>query len=160
MTRPLFRQPNGAARSVRAIYCVYSFSITASYATTGPPNPQPPPRPPVRNRPSSTAIRENPPVSERVIYSFFITPHVGFPVSRTVPSPIASPRAPHPFATPVQDVGIDHRGPHILVPEKLLDSADVIPGLEQMRGKRVPQRVAGRSLGEASPAGGVMDGFL
>jgi len=42
----------------------------------------------------------------------------------------------------LQDVGVDHRRLHVGVPKELLDGADVVAVLEQVRGERVPQRVA------------------
>ncbi len=43
-------------------------------------------------------------------------------------------------------MGGDHRRAHVLVPEQLLDRADVVPALQQVRRDAVPQRVAARSL--------------
>ena len=52
-------------------------------------------------------------------------------------------RALHPLSATVQDVGIDHRGPNVLVPKKVLDGSDIVTVAEQVRGKRVAKRVAG-----------------
>jgi hypothetical protein len=38
-------------------------------------------------------------------------------------------------------MGVNHCGGHILVPEQLLHRPDVVPGLEQVGGKAVPQSV-------------------
>ena len=51
---------------------------------------------------------------------------------------------------------IDHRGPDVAVAQKLLDRADVVIGLQKMRRERVPERVAGDSLGQFS----LSDGFV
>src|SRR3990170_7201867 len=48
-------------------------------------------------------------------------------------------RAGDAAAALVEDVRVDHRGRDILVAEKLLDGADVIAALQQMRGETVPQ---------------------
>ncbi len=45
---------------------------------------------------------------------------------------------------------IDHRGPDVAVAQKYLDRADVVIGLQKMRRERVPERVAGDSLGKCS----------
>jgi hypothetical protein len=45
-------------------------------------------------------------------------------------------------ACPLQDVGVNHRGLDVGVPEELLDGADVIAVLEEVCGERVPQGVA------------------
>jgi hypothetical protein len=37
----------------------------------------------------------------------------------------------------LQDMGVDHRCRHIIVPEQLLNGADVRAALQQMRGKRM-----------------------
>ena len=51
--------------------------------------------------------------------------------------------------SPIEDVCVDHRGCHVPVAEELLNGSDIVPRLEKMRGKRVPERVAARSLGES-----------
>src|SRR5438132_6447126 len=43
---------------------------------------------------------------------------------------------------------IDHRGLHIRMAEQLLDRSDVIPVLEQMRGKGMPECVTSHRLGD------------
>src|SRR5262245_36419256 len=43
---------------------------------------------------------------------------------------------------------VDHRRRDVLVPEELLDGSDVVSVLQQMGGERMPERVAGRSLGQ------------
>ena len=56
-----------------------------------------------------------------------------------------------PFPSPVQDVGIDHRRLHVLMPEQFLNRADIIAIFQQVRGERVSQRVAAHRLGQARP---------
>ena len=41
----------------------------------------------------------------------------------------------------VEDVGIDHRGPDIVVAEEFLDGADVLAGFEEVRCEAVAQRL-------------------
>jgi hypothetical protein len=52
-------------------------------------------------------------------------------VSRTVHRPTAS----------IQDVRVDHRRPHVAVPEQLLNGPDIVAVLEQVRRKRMPESV-------------------
>src|SRR2546430_17616649 len=59
--------------------------------------------------------------------------------------------ASYPHPRPVQHVRVDHRGADVTVTQQLLYRADVMPGLEQMGGEAVPQRVAPRALVEAGP---------
>lgn len=62
------------------------------------------------------------------------------PTPRRLPQPVQ--RTPHATAAPIQHMRVDHRRTHIPVAKQLLDRPDVIAGLEQMRRKRMPQRVA------------------
>ena len=55
-------------------------------------------------------------------------------------------RAAYAECTAIQDVGVDHGGADIMMPEKLLDGADVIAILQQMGGKGMPEAVAGGPL--------------
>ena len=59
-------------------------------------------------------------------------------------------RAAHAARTAVEDVGVDHRGGHVLVVQLLLHRPDAIAGLDEVRGKRMSQRVAGRGLAVAA----------
>jgi hypothetical protein len=43
-------------------------------------------------------------------------------------------------------VGVDHRGPDVGVPQKRLDGADVVVGLQQVRCKAVAEGVGGDAL--------------
>ena len=44
-------------------------------------------------------------------------------------------------AAPIEHVCIDHRGLDVRVPEQLLHRPNVLPALQQMRGKTVAQRM-------------------
>jgi len=46
--------------------------------------------------------------------------------------------AAHGFRTTIQDMGIDHGGLHVLMPEQFLHGPNIVAGFQQMRGKRVP----------------------
>jgi hypothetical protein len=50
-------------------------------------------------------------------------------------------RTLHPDSRPVQHVRVNHRGAHVLVTKKFLNRANVVAMLEQVRRKRMPQRV-------------------
>jgi len=50
--------------------------------------------------------------------------------------------APHPSATLVEDMGVDHGGADIFVAEELLDGTKVVAVLQQVGRERVAQRVA------------------
>lgn len=54
-------------------------------------------------------------------------------------------------------MGVDHRGAYIAVAQHLLDLADVIVGLQEMRSERVPQGVRRHPLGNARLAGRCLD---
>jgi len=45
-------------------------------------------------------------------------------------------------------MGIDHRRVDILMPQEFLDSANIVASFEQVRGKRMPEGVAARRLGD------------
>lgn len=47
-------------------------------------------------------------------------------------------RAPHAAATPIQDVGVDHRRRDVAMAEQLLDGANVIAGFQEVRREGVP----------------------
>lgn len=57
-----------------------------------------------------------------------------------------------PEAATVEDVTVNLRGRDLLVPEKLLNRANVVPPLQQIRRKRVPQAVRRRGLADPTPA--------
>ena len=57
----------------------------------------------------------------------------------------------------IQDVGIDFGGGDIFMPEKLLDGADVIPFLQQSRGKTVAKSVCFYGFADAGFHDGCFD---
>ncbi len=57
-------------------------------------------------------------------------------------------RAANAKATAVEDVRVQHGRRHVLVAPLLLHGADVVAGLEQVRGKRVTEGVAPDAMGE------------
>src|SRR5664279_4944214 len=69
-------------------------------------------------------------------------------------------RAAHALAATVENVRVDHRRADVLVAEQLLDGADAVAALEQMRREGVAQRVARGVLGDAGTPHGVADGAL
>ena len=52
-------------------------------------------------------------------------------------------RAAYTQAPAVRNVGVDHGRLDVLVPEELLHGADVVPGLEEVRGEGVAEAVTG-----------------
>jgi hypothetical protein len=87
---------------------------------------------------------------------------LGVPATFFSPSPLSANRDPpaasdslkiqraaHRPAAAFQDVGVDHGGADVFMPEEFLDGADIIAGLEQMGCKGVAQGVAGDALLEA-----------
>jgi hypothetical protein len=46
------------------------------------------------------------------------------------------------LATLLQDVGVDHGGGHIMVPEQVLNSADIGAALQQVCGEGMTARIA------------------
>src|SRR2546430_13400073 len=54
-------------------------------------------------------------------------------------------------------MGVDHRGSHIAVAQHLLNLADVVVRLQQMRCERVPKRVRSHPLGNSRLAGRRLD---
>src|SRR5690606_24867719 len=61
-------------------------------------------------------------------------------------------RTDHAAAAAVEHVGVDRRGGDVLVPEQLLDGADVVAVLEQVGGEGVAQRVRRDRLVDAGRA--------
>ena len=55
-------------------------------------------------------------------------------------------RALHTPAASIQNMGVDHRRPHVAVPQQFLHRADVVAGFQKMRGERMTEAVAGRAL--------------
>jgi hypothetical protein len=58
-------------------------------------------------------------------------------------------RAPDAATAAVEDVGVDHRGRDVAVVQELLDGANVVAVLEEVRNEAVAQRVARGALGDA-----------
>lgn len=54
----------------------------------------------------------------------------------------------------LHDMGVDHGGADILVPEQLLNGADVVTVFKQVGGKAVAKGVAGDRFGNAGQANG------
>ena len=69
-------------------------------------------------------------------------------------------RAVHTPSSAIEQVGLDHRGPHVFVAEQLLDRAHTIPIREEVGGEGVPKRVARGAPGQASLANRGPEGFL
>ena len=60
----------------------------------------------------------------------------------------------------VEDVGVDHGGFDVFVPEEFLDSAYVVAALEEVGGEAVPEGVGGDGFLDACGFGGGADRFL
>ena len=69
-------------------------------------------------------------------------------------------RAHDAAAAAVEYVRVDHGGGDVLVPEQLLHRPNVVAGFEQMRRKRVPERVRRRMLGDSGHAYRLLHGTL
>ena len=48
---------------------------------------------------------------------------------------------------------VDHGGLHVLVPEQFLHGPNIVAGFQQLRGERVPERMAGDVFGDPGQAG-------
>ena len=83
-----------------------------------------------------------------------LTPRCGPPGSQTAHGAV------DPFPSPVQRVGIAHRRLHVPMSEEFLNHADIIAIFQQVRGERVPQRVAIGRLGQPYGSGHLFDGTL
>ena len=57
-------------------------------------------------------------------------------------------------------MGVDYRRPHILVSQQLLDGPDIVPILQEVRGKRVAEGVTRGGPGQARPSHRFFDGPL
>jgi len=51
--------------------------------------------------------------------------------------------AAHGLCATIEDMGVDHRGLHILVPEQCLHGPNIVAGFQQRRGERVAEGMAG-----------------
>src|SRR3990172_5425128 len=68
--------------------------------------------------------------------------------------------AAHGQSAPVEDMGVNHRGPHVFVAEEFLDGSNVVAGFEQMRSEAMSERVAASGLSEAGQTHSVFFGAL
>jgi hypothetical protein len=57
-------------------------------------------------------------------------------------------------------MGVNHGRAHVAMPEQFLNRADVVARDQQVRGKRMAQRVAMNRFEEATLSGRGSDGFL
>jgi hypothetical protein len=55
-------------------------------------------------------------------------------------------------ATPVENVCVDHRSPHVAVAQQLLHRAYVVAVFDQVRGEAMAERVTGGGLRYPCPA--------
>jgi hypothetical protein len=62
--------------------------------------------------------------------------------------------ARHALAALLQDVGVDHGGGKIVMPEQLLNGVDVGAALEQVRGEGMAKGVGADGFRQTGPAGG------
>ena len=60
----------------------------------------------------------------------------------------------------VEDVGVNHRGADVPMPQQFLDRPDVVSVLEQVGGERVTERVAGDMLFDVGQSRRIFDGAL
>ena len=67
-------------------------------------------------------------------------------------------RAAHSATSPVEHMGINHRRRHVLVTEKFLHRANIVTIFQQVRGKRVPEGMAGDAFGQPGTARGLRHG--
>lgn len=56
-----------------------------------------------------------------------------------------------------QRMGINHRGPDVLVTEQFLDCSDIVTRFKKMRGERMPEGVATHLLHNPHLADGLLD---
>src|SRR5439155_8459764 len=61
--------------------------------------------------------------------------------------------ATHGFRATIEQMSVDHGGLHVLVPEQFLHSPNIVAGFQQLRGERVPERMAGDVFGDPGQAG-------
>lgn len=64
------------------------------------------------------------------------------------------------LSTPIQYVGLDHCGLHVLVSQQLLDGPNIVPILQEVRRKGVPEGVTRGEFGQPSPSHRPLDGPL
>ena len=63
----------------------------------------------------------------------------------------------HPAATCAKDVGVDHGGRDIIVPQELLHGADIGAALEGVGGETMAESVAAGAFGQPDPGDGRLD---
>ena len=68
--------------------------------------------------------------------------------------------APNAETGAVTDVGINHRGGNIFVPEEFLNGPDIITILQQMRSKTVPESMTACRFGDPGGPNSLLDGIL
>src|SRR5712671_149913 len=64
------------------------------------------------------------------------------------------------FRATIQDMGIDHGGLHVLMPEQFLHGPNIVSGFQQMRRKRVAEGMTGDVFVDSGQACGGAHGFL
>ncbi len=69
-------------------------------------------------------------------------------------------RAADAFSTAVQNVGIDHGGLDIFMPQELLNGAIIVACLQEVSGERMPKGMTGRMLRDARPSDGGLYSLL
>src|SRR5262245_43598508 len=69
-------------------------------------------------------------------------------------------RARHPLSALLEDVGIDHGGLEIVVPQQLLNGSYVGSALQQMGGKGVAESVGTHVFGQARPPHAGFNGLV
>jgi hypothetical protein len=67
--------------------------------------------------------------------------------------------APNGTAAFVQDVGVNHRGGNVLVPQQFLHGSDIVSVGKKMRCKAVPEAVATDGFVDAGKGHGLLDRF-
>jgi len=64
------------------------------------------------------------------------------------------------FWAAVEDVGVDHGGTDVFVPQQLLNGADIVSGFEEVGGKGMTKGVGRNIFADLCTFGGVADRFL
>jgi hypothetical protein len=67
----------------------------------------------------------------------------GFRLTRTHLSSQRIDRAFDTSTALIQDVRVDHRGPHVFMSKKFLHSTDIVTAFQEVRGKGMVERVTG-----------------
>lgn len=69
-------------------------------------------------------------------------------------------RAGYGNSGPVQDMGVNHRRRYVGMPRQFLQGADIVAIFQQVRCKRMTQRVAVHFLADVGSFGGLLDLLL